>query len=363
MSDSYWIMIAGGAALYSLAKAIGGLGQLAGAAQYAHRSYTSGSAPNRQATTRYRPYMLRSPPPRRYRSRMRRSAFRKYRRYSKRMPMLRPRLYNRLQKTKYAPIGGVKKFKTVVLNHTVDAAFLDDLTAKKTENNIQFVDVLKLQWIPDRSDIPYDKTLAFESYEQCRLKGIIIELRNFNERRLVKYSDDRVEEKTPNKLLFRYLWDSNDMLGAKVPNNYSKNFNKLNKKKQIYKQSIKPSFTYKYIPKYHLNEGWCEFQNKDGYGSYDSLYAVYKEDFKALVNTICSKPVNRFKVNDGDTSALIDQPQFLPKFYFSHELEYSADQFDSKSQAFIQDVAVHLNFEINIKTIWEFKNPRIDPIV
>lgn len=153
------------------------------------------------------------------------------------------------------------------------------------------------------------------------------------------------------------------MLGNKPNADVRSNFNKLNKKKTVYKQGIKPSFTYKYIPKYHLNEGWCDFQNTDGYGSYDSLFAVYKEDFKSLINTICSKPVTRFKVNDGDTSATVDEPQFLPKFYFTHELEYSQDQFDSKAEAYINDVAVHMNFEANIKTVWEFKNPRIDPIV
>ena len=32
------------------------------------------------------------------------------------------------------------------------------------------------------------------------------------------------------------------------------------------------------------------------------------------------------------------------------------------SEAFVQDVAVHLSYECNIKTVWEFKNPRIDPL-
>lgn len=276
--------------------------------------------------------------------------------------MLRPRLYNRLQKAKFAPVGGVKKFKTIILNQTIDFKFLNELTSKNTENDIQILDVLKQQWIPSRTDMPYDKTLTFEAYEQCRLKAIIIELRNFNERRLIKYSDDRVEERTPSRMLMRYFWDSNDMLGVNNGVGIRTNFNKLNKKKTIYKQGIKPAFTYKYVPKYHLNEGWCEFQNGAGYGSYDSLFSVYKSDFKSLINTICSKPVNRFKVNEGDSSATVDQPQFLPKFYFAHELEYSDDQFDPKAEAHIQDVAVHMNFEVNIKTVWEFKNPRIDPI-
>lgn len=97
--------------------------------------------------------------------------------------------------------------------------------------------------------------------------------------------------------------------------------------------------------------------------AHDSTIVFRKPSSPQLINQICSKPVNRFKVNDGTNSAIVDQPQFLPRFYFTHELEYSDDQFDSKAEAHIQDVAVHMNFEINIKTVWEFKNPRIDPIV
>ena len=346
--------------LYTAAKAISGLGQLAGAAQYAHRQYTGGNTPSRPSYSR-RYKRMRPSPYRRPRRRYRRSFYRS--RYAKRMPMLRPRFRSRLRKAKFAPVGGVQRFKTQVLNHTLDLKFVDKLSNKNFENDIHFIDVLKKQWIPERSDMPYDKTLTFETHEQCRLKAVIIELRNFNERRLIRYSDDRVEERSADRMLFRYYWDSNDMLGQSQSSDIRPNFNKLNKRKYVPKQSIKPSFTYKYIPKYGLNEGWCEFQNASGYGTYNALLDVHKTDFKSLINIICSKPVNRFVVNDGDTSATVDQPQFLPRFFYSHETEYDSDQFDKKEEAYLQDVNVHMNFELNIKSIWEFKNPRIDPLV
>lgn len=80
--------------------------------------------------------------------------------------------------------------------------------------------------------------------------------------------------------------------------------------------------------KYHLNDGWCEFQNVDGYGTSDTLFNVFESDFKSLIDNICSKQVTRFRANDGDTSAIIDEPQFLPTFYFTHALKYDVDQFD-----------------------------------
>lgn len=143
------------------------------------------------------------------------------------------------------------------------------------------MDPLNGQWLPSRSDIPYDKIGTFQNYEQVRLKAFVIELCNFNERSLVKYLDDRVDERVPNKMLLRYLWGSNDMLGT--TNNTTgirdPNSNKLNKKKIIRKQDNVPSSKYIYKPKYHLNEGWCEFQNVDGYGTCDSLFDVFESDF------------------------------------------------------------------------------------
>lgn len=83
-----------------------------------------------------------------------------------------------------------------------------------------------------------------------------------------------------------------------------------------------------------LNEGWCEFQNVDGYGTYDTLFNVFGSDFKALIDNVCSKPVTRFRANDGDTSAVIDEPQFRPTFYFTHELEYDVDQFSMSKKRY-----------------------------
>lgn len=349
---------------YTIAKAIGGLGQLAGAAQYAHRQY-NGSDTHRRPSYPRRSYRMRPSPFQRYRNRYRKPYVRHqryHRRIPKHLPVLRPGLKRRLQRAKFGSIGGVKKFKTIVLNKTLDNKYLDEISAKSTENKIHAVNVLKAQWIPNRNDIAYDKVTTFEAYEQCRLKVVVIELRNFNERRLIKYSDDRVEERTPTRMLMRYFWDSTQLLGGQDAS-VRTNFNKLNKKKYVYKQGIKPSFTYKYTPKYHLNEGWAEFQNSTGYGTYTALFDVYNSAFKAFAHDMMSKPVTRFRVTGGDTSATVDQPQFLPTFYFAHELEYDTDQFDTTSDPHIQDVHVHMNFEINIKTVWEFKNPRIDPLV
>lgn len=95
--------------------------------------------------------------------------------------------------------------------------------------------------------------------------------------------DDRVDERVTYKMLLRHLWDSKDMLGT--ANNTSgirdPNWNKLNKKKITRKQGNIFSFKYEYIYKteYHLNEGWCEFQNVDGYGTYDTLFNVFGSDF------------------------------------------------------------------------------------
>lgn len=69
------------------------------------------------------------------------------------------------------------------------------------------------------------------------------------------------------------------------------------------------------------------------------------------------------KANDGNNVPQFEQPQYLPVFYFAHELEYDGDQFDQKSDPYINYVAVDMNYELNIKTVWEFKNPRIDSIV
>lgn len=158
----------------------------------------------------------------------------------------------------------------------IDTKYLDRLDAKDPENKIHANAVLADQWLPAKNDVPYDKIVAFETYKECRLKAVYIELRNFNEHRLVKYSDDIVDERAPSRMLMRYFWDSNEMLNpdpAKpIPDSeILRNFTKLNKKKIVMKQCIKPSFTYKYIPKYHLNEGWQGFQNLEGYGTYDTL--------------------------------------------------------------------------------------------
>jgi len=83
---------------------------------------------------------------------------------------------------------------------------------------------------------------------------------------------------------------------------------------------------------------------------------------KELIRRICSTPVTRFKVTAGSTAAIVDQPQFLPVLYLAHELEYDADNFDKKAPCYINDITVHTNFEVNFKTVWEFKNPRIDPV-
>lgn len=359
VSHSDWIMVL---PLYTIAKAIGGLGQLAGAAQYVHRQYSSA---NSSSGPRYRRRYIRMRPSAPYRKSRRRYRRSRYvnSRYSKRMPMLRPRLKYRLKKAKYAPVGGTKKFKTVILNLTKEFNFLDDLNDKKTDNTIHYVDPLNDQWIPYKKDCSFDKSLTWEGYEQCRLKHVIIELRNFNERRLIKYSDDRVEEKAPTKMNLRYFWDSIDMLGDNVSGDIKNNFNKLNKKRIVYKSSLKPSFTYTYTPKYHLNEGWCEFQNKAGFGAYESLADVYAFGFEDLMKNLISEPVTRFVVNNGDTSAVVSKPQFFPRFWFSHELEYSPNQFDKQAEAYIQDIAVHMNCEINIKSVWEFKNPRVDQVL
>lgn len=338
--------------LWTVAKAIGGLGQVASAAKYAHRQFYGGNQSRfksyRRNYRRMRPY-----PTRRNRGSKYRSYRRKYR-----MPM---RLSRKLRRTKYGSFAGVQKKKMVILNQTLDYKFLDHLSSDKIENAIHWIDVLKKQWLPDRQDIPDAKVNCWASYEQIRLKCVYIEMRNFNERRLIKYSDDRVEERTPGRMLMRYTWDNSELLGNATDGKMDGNFNKLGKKKIIYKQRMKPSYRYRYYPKYNKNEGWCEFQDQYGGHNYSHLFNTYKENFADFMNKISADNVTRFVPNVAG-SFNITHPKFLPRFYFCHELEYSDDQFDKEWPTHIKSVDVHMNFEINIKSVWEFRSPKMNKL-
>jgi len=76
---------------------------------------------------------------------------------------------------------------------------------------------------------------------------------------------------------------------------------------------------------------------------------------------MCSNPVTRFTISR-EQPVKIDQPQFLPVLYFINETEYATDQFDESQAVYIRTVRCHTNFECSIRSIWEFKNPRIDPV-
>jgi len=280
------------------------------------------------------------------------------------MPMLRSKYRRILRRAKYAPLNGTKKFKTIVLNFQTNYGEIESLSGAKPETYIKIFKPFGMaSWLPEKTNIAYDANTTFECYEQCRLKCVYIEFRNFNVRLLKKYSDDSVDDETFEKMVIQYIWDSNDMLGGNnLATRLGSNWNKLNKKKVIYRNTIKPNFTYKYVPKYPNNEGWCEFQNSDGYGTYDALYDLYNDSFPLFIRKVCSKPVIRFKVPEGSSAGIVDQPQFMPVFYFNHETEYAPDQYDTNRAVFIKNIGVHTNFEVSIKSVWEFKNPRIDPI-
>jgi len=222
----------------------------------------------------------------------------------------------------------------------------------------------KYDWLPAEDDIPYAQSCTFENYKLCRLKEVHVTLSNFTMRRLIKYSDDSVTEKIPSKMNMRYYWDSNQQFTGSPDDAWAwANFNKLKKIKTVYQQSKTPSFRYKYKPLYGNGGGWSSFINESGYGYYGGLANVYSRAFAAYINGTALLDYRSYMVKGDNNSTTINEERVYPTLYFTYEQEYNENDFDDKQPVHLTDVLCHLNFEVSYKSVWEFRNPRIDKLI